>query len=263
MTKKRLSDLLKEEVNKADTPAESAPEPEADAAQAEPEAKPAASKTTSRRASSASRRTSSSRQTGKPARSTRSTKTTGKTTSQKKNDTTAAKTTTPSTPKAKAESTATTTPAIASEAAATPDLAATVKTLEQDLAAAATEKTRLEKVVEGLQKDLDTQQARLFELKDSLDQAEATSKAKADALTKTQAELEDAKKTILQLTEANAKAPVPVKSTPTRRSGIDILPRRPVESASQKHYHRGVPETSVEKSQPNPMLSDADIGWVD
>ncbi len=263
MTKKRLSDLLKEEVNKADTPAASAPDPEADATQAEPEAKPAASKTTSRRASSASRRTSSSRQTSKPARSTRSTKTTGKTASQKQTDTTAAKTTTQSTAQDKAESTATTTPAIAPEVDPSADLTATVKTLEQELAAAAKEKTRLEKVVEGLQKDLDTQQARLFELKDSLDQAEAATKAKAEALVKTQSELDEAKKTILQLTEANAQAPVPAKSTPIRRSGVDILPRRPVDSVSQKHYHRGVPETSVEKSQPNPMLSDADIGWVD
>ncbi|MGB3200538.1 MAG: hypothetical protein WBA99_06530, partial [Nodosilinea sp.] len=134
-----------------------------------------------------------------------------------------------------------------------------LSSLEKDLAAVQTEKARLEKTVAGLQNDLETQQGRLFELKDSLDQAETTAKAKAEALAKTQAELDEAKKTILKLSEA----PAPT-SVPSRISGVDILPRRPVEPKTNRPaYHRGVPDYAIQKGQPNSMLSDADIGWVD
>ncbi|MBE9155860.1 hypothetical protein IQ265_03295 [Nodosilinea sp. LEGE 06152] len=233
MTKKRLSDLLKEEVTKADAPgaaeAEAAPQP-------------------SRRASSA-RRTATSRRTkatSQPAAEPES-----KTEPESKPEPQPE-------PEVAAEPIAPDQPAaaIAPQPPAN-DMADRLSALEKDLAAAQKDKAQLEKTVAGLQKDLETQQGRLFELKDSLDQAETAAKAKADALTKTQAELDEAKKTILKLTETAAPAP-------HRISGVDILPRRPVEpKANRPAYHRGVPDYAIQKGQPNPMLTDADIGWVD
>lgn len=236
MTKKRLSDVLKEEVNKADAP---------DSAAAEAEAAPKPS----RRASSA-RRTATSRRpkaaTSQPATEPEST----------------------SSPEPKPESQPEPKPepqpeldsgadVTAAQSSVQDDLADRLSALEKDLAATQKDKAQLEKTVAGLQKDLETQQGRLFELKDSLDQAETATKAKAEALTKTQAELDEAKKTILKLTEAAAPAP-------HRISGVDILPRRPVEpKANRPAYHRGVPDYAIQKGQPNPMLTDADIGWVD
>ena len=229
MTKKRLSDLLKEEVNKADAP---------DAA-AEAEVAPKAS----RRASSA-RRTASSRRAKATAKSAAEPNPKGKPESK---------------PAPEAEAVASDQPpeAAAVQPPVQNDLADRLSALEKDLAATQKDKAQLEKTVAGLQKDLETQQGRLFELKDSLDQAETAAKAKADALAKAQAELDEAKKTILKLTEAAAPAP-------HRISGVDILPRRPVETKANKPaYHRGVPDYAIQKGQPNPMLSDADIGWVD
>jgi septal ring factor EnvC (AmiA/AmiB activator) len=136
--------------------------------------------------------------------------------------------------------------------------------LEQELAAAKKDNVQLEKSVSGLQKDLETQQGRLFELKDSLAQAEATAKTKTDALAATQSELDEAKQTILKLAAAPAAPAAPAATpTPRRISGVDILPRRPVETQGKPAYHRGVPEYQPQTAQPNPMLTDADIGWVD
>jgi septal ring factor EnvC (AmiA/AmiB activator) len=140
------------------------------------------------------------------------------------------------------------------------DLEQRLAALETELATAKKDNAQLEKTVSGLQKDLETQQGRLFELKDSLAQAEATAKAKADALATTQSELAEAKQTILKLTAAPAPAPPP---TPRRISGIDIVPRRPVETQGKPSYHRGVPEYTPQAEPPNSMLTDADIGWVD
>ncbi|MBE9114078.1 hypothetical protein IQ273_32455 [Nodosilinea sp. LEGE 07298] len=248
MTKKRLSDVLKEEVNKADAP---------DSAAAEVESTPKPS----RRASSA-RRTATSRRTkaatSKPAAE------------PEPKSKPAAEPESKSKPAAEPESKSKPEPQpepqpepdsgadeIAAQASAQADLSDRLSALEKDLAAAQKDKAQLEKTVAGLQKDLETQQGRLFELKDSLDQAETATKAKAEALTKTQAELDEAKQTILKLTEAAAPAP-------HRISGVDILPRRPVEpKANRPAYHRGVPDYAIQKGQPNSMLTDADIGWVD
>ncbi|MGG6238361.1 hypothetical protein ACQ4N7_06940 [Nodosilinea sp. AN01ver1] len=242
MTKKRLSDLLKEEVNKADV--SDAAVPEAEAA-----AKP------SRRASSA-RRTATSRRTKATAKPEAKSKSASKSEpkSEPKPEPIAEAEVAPDQPAA----------AIAPQPSAPDNMTDRLSALEKDLAAsqkdlaaAQKDKAQLEKTVAGLQKDLETQQGRLFELKDSLDQAETTAKAKADALAKTQAELDEAKKTILKLTEAAAPAP-------HRISGVDVLPRRPVEpKANKPAYHRGVPDYAIQKGQPNPMLTDADIGWVD
>lgn len=236
MTKKSLSDLLKEEVNKADAP-DPAAAPPAASDEAAPAVTPKA--TASRRASrSSSSRRTTSRQSAKI----------------ESKATTAAKT------NAAAEAALAQPQVEAVSPVAEVDLAQRVGALEKDLAAAQKDKAQLEKTIAGLQKDLATQQGRLFELKDSLDRAEAATHAKAEALSKTQAELDEAKATILKLAEAPAPA---APSTARRISGVDITPRRPVDTKAKPTYHRGVPEHTPQTGQPNPMLTDADIGWVD
>jgi hypothetical protein len=137
-----------------------------------------------------------------------------------------------------------TTPQPAQPAAESP--ASTIKApdpkileLEAALATSETAKVALEKTVKGLQSDLEVQQARLFELKDSLD--------------KSQAELREAKQTILSLSQVNTPAAAPT----------NIVPRPPASPPSQPGYVRGVPAQVPLGGQPNSMLSDADIGWVD
>jgi hypothetical protein len=233
MTKKRLSDLLKEEVTKAEAPSpEGAPQAGAEAIDSAP--------TPTRQAASSRRSVS------------------GRASSTKTKSSAASKAKTKAAPVATPEP-----PAPEPAAQATPEInpGQRLADLEKALAAAQKDNTRLEKTVAGLQSDLETQQSHLFELKDSLAKAEATAQAKDRALTKAQAELEEAKQTILKLSEA-ATPPVP-KVTPHRISGVDILPRRPVEVKEKPTYRRGVPEYAIQKGQPNPMLSDVDIGWVD
>jgi Tfp pilus assembly protein FimV len=147
----------------------------------------------------------------------------------------------------------------------TPPNEPTSAALEATLAAVQQEKADLEKIVQGLQQDLAAQQSRLFELTDSLDQAQADLKAKTAALQQTEEALAEAKATILKL---SAPAPAPVVPAPSRpaqprRSGGDIIPRQPITGSAHPGYVRGVPTYTSQTEQPNPMLSDADIGWVD
>lgn len=243
MTKERLSDLLKEEVNKAEAPdnvanPKAAADESSDQAQTPAAAspKPAASRRT-KRSTASTRRTATSRQ---PAKATSNATTTPE----------AAKAAAKEPPQA----------GIASPISSDPELTQQVSALEKALAAAQKDNAKLEKTVVSLQKDLETQQGRLFELKDSLAQTEAAAAAKTEALAKTQAELDEAKKTILKLSEVPAPSAPPA---PSRISGVDILPRRPVEAKARPGYKRGVPDYAIQKGQPNPMLTDADIGWVD
>ncbi|MFM7220140.1 MAG: hypothetical protein ACKO21_08000 [Nodosilinea sp.] len=219
MTKKRLSDLLKEEVNKTDS--SQSPDSPPDPGPA-PEAVPASRRSLSRRRGSAAALQSAT-------------------------DATAAAGPDPSPETV-------TTPQPAQPAAESP--ASTIKApdprileLEAALATSETAKVALEKTVKGLQSDLEVQQARLFELKDSLD--------------KSQAELREAKQTILSLSQVNTPAAAPAALPRASRSGGDIVPRPPASPPSQPGYVRGVPAQVPLGGQSNSMLSDADIGWVD
>jgi hypothetical protein len=232
MTKKRLSDLLKEEVTKAESAAESAegaaPSAEAGATPTPDPVAPAAA----RRAAPRPRTTSRGAAAKKTAKAAPAARAKAK-------------------PVPEAASAA---PASPSPAGAETDPSQQVAALQKELTAAQKERSRLEKTIAGLHKDLETQQTRLFELKDSLAQAEAGTKAKDEALAKALAEL------------AEAKQHPAAASQPRRTSGVDILPRPPVDAADTKArpaYRRGVPEYAIQTGQPNPMLSDADIGWVD
>ena len=146
----------------------------------------------------------------------------------------------------------------------TPSNGPTAAELAATLAAVQREKADLETIVQGLQEDLAAQQSRLFELTDSLDQAQADLKAKTDSLQETEEALAEAKATILLSAPAPAPAATaPIRPALPRRSGGDIIPRQPSPGPAQPGYVRGVPTYTPQSDQPNPMLSDADIGWVD
>jgi uncharacterized coiled-coil protein SlyX len=215
MTKKRLSDLLKEEVSKTDPsqPPASPPDPS-------PEPVPVSRRSVSRRRGSAAALQSATEETP-PVEAAPSPK-------------------------------AATTAAVVQPSAEPPVVKAPdprILELETALAASEAAKATLEKTVKGLQSDLEVQQARLFELKDSLD--------------KTQVELREAKQTILNLSQGNAPAAAPTAPSRAIRSGVDIVPRQPATPPRQPGYVRGVPTQVPLGGQSNAMLSDADIGWVD
>lgn len=217
MTKKRLSDLLKEEVSKTDS--SQSPTPPSDPA---PEAVPASRRSLSRRRGSAAALQSA----------TDATEAVGPAPSPKT-------VTTPQPAQSAVEAPA---PAVK-----VPD--PRILELEAALAASEAAKATLEKTVKGLQSDLEVQQARLFELKDSLD--------------KSQAELWEAKQTILSLSQVNNPVAAPVAPPRTSRSGADIVPRTLTSQPTQPGYVRGVPAQVPLGGQSNSMISDADIGWVD
>jgi hypothetical protein len=270
MTKKRLSDLLKEEVNKTELAGEAVPPlPAPDGTTETPaEAVPSA-KDNGTHKMATGRRAATSR------RSTTQRTPASKSTSQTTGRSTAAKSTTAKPSSARAtgrssgakadlsDSPSEATPSAEATASAETSMSLSMAELEAALATTRAEKAALEEMVRGLQANLEAQQARLYELKDSLDKAEIKADTQTKALTKAETALEEARQTILKLTEANAQPSLPTKP-PTRQSGVDILPRQPFQASPQKGYVRGIPSSPpVVSEQPNPMLSDADIGWVD
>lgn len=216
MTKKRLSDLLKEEAGK--TGLTDLPLPDV-STEAEPEVAPESRRSLSRRRGSAAALQSAASQPRSVA----------------------------AVPPPKPETTAQ--PEAGGPSAVTPEGDPRIPELERALAAAEAAKAKLEKTIKGLQVDLAAQQSRLFELKDSLD--------------KSQAELQEAKQTIINLSKASAPPPAPAPQPRANRSGVDIVPRPAPSPPSQPGYRRGVPAQAPLGAQPNSMISDADIGWVD
>ena len=250
MTKKSLSDLLKEEASKADLPGEApGPADSSDPATPAPGVEPIRPPSQSRRKTVSSRaKTPKSTPAKSDGRATAQRKTTVQPKDQPKDQPSAA------TPGAESADTAPSITAPSEPTAA--ELAATLATVQR-------EKADLETMVQGLQQDLAAQQSRLFELTDSLDQTQADLKAKTTALQQTEEVLTEAKATILKLSATAPLAPPAPAPAPLRRSGGDIVPRQPITGPAQPGYVRGVPAYSPQTEQPNPMLSDADIGWVD
>lgn len=223
MTKKRIADLLKEEVEK-----------------------PKASEGRTRKRSSAKSTESDVAKTGasKPA--------------ARKTGAAAAKSTT------KAKRTG-------SSKAETDALNKRIASLEAELSKANAQ-------IEALQEDVETHQARVFELKDELEGAQGDRQKTAIALTKTTAELEDAKQTILKLTEAQekkAKAQAKEESAAAEaeekaEGKTGKKPEKKSLSVRQSRYspYKAIPEYAIRRGAPasgqnNSMMSDDDIGWVD
>ncbi len=247
MTKKRLSDLLKEEASKADTLGEApAPANPSDETTSAPEGETARPPIQSRRKTASSR-----------AKTPKGTSTKGTRRSPAQRETTVQPSHQISPPPPSDET-------ADSALSVTPSNGPTAAELAATLAAVQREKADLETIVQGLQEDLAAQQSRLFELTDSLDQAQADLKAKTDSLQETEEALAEAKATILLSAPAPAPAATaPIRPALPRRSGGDIIPRQPSPGPAQPGYVRGVPTYTPQSDQPNPMLSDADIGWVD
>lgn len=270
MTKKSLSDLLKEEASKADTLGEaSAPANPSD------EMTPAPEGETARQPIQSRRKTASSRAKTPPGTPAKSTPAQGAGRATAKPKTTVQPSDLPSNQPSDSDSPSnqpgSAPPATLPVAEKVDDSSSvpapsgpSTAELEAALATVRQEKADLENMVQGLQQDLAAQQSRLFELTDSFDQAQADLKAKTTSLQQAEEALAEAKATILKL---SAPAPVavtaPKSPAPLRRSGGDIIPRQPSPGPAQPGYVRGVPTYSPQAEQPNPMLSDADIGWVD
>jgi peptidoglycan hydrolase CwlO-like protein len=150
-----------------------------------------------------------------------------------------------------------------------------VKELQTALAAAETREADLQTQVQGLQADLETHQARLFELKDNLEQAQLTTQGKAEELSQVTAELAEAKAVILKMSAAPAPRPAPPEpaspappaaGAPPAPSGRAPLSVR-MPTGSRRGAPRGIPEYAIQRGEKAPvkntMLSDEDIGWVD
>ncbi|MEB3268183.1 MAG: hypothetical protein VKJ09_06565 [Leptolyngbya sp.] len=160
------------------------------------------------------------------------------------------------------------------------DLEQQVTELTTALAAATTREQDLQTQLTGLQADLASQQERLFELKDRLEQAAATTQEKEAALAKATAELAEAKQVILKMTAAPVAPapPSPVAPPPVAPAPAAVPPAAPpaetraplsvrMASPMRRGAARGIPEYAIQRGDKpqvkNTMLSDEDIGWVD
>lgn len=250
MTKKRIADLLKEEVEKSSTatPAGaksaqggSAKASVSKASTAKAAAKPATSKTSASKSASEGAGTS---------------------TNASKS---ASKSVSPASASAKA---AATKPSAVkgADTQAAPDLAPKVAELEAKLNEALQQSTAQ---ISALQGDIDTHQSRIFELKDSLEKAENDGNKKDAQIKKLTTDLEAAKQTIGKLTE-RSKAEVAPTASPATEKAAAQPSDRPSLSIRQSPYsgYKSIPEYAIQRGTPpagqsNSMMSDDDIGWVD
>jgi len=142
--------------------------------------------------------------------------------------------------------------------------------------------------ISALQEDIDTHQSRIFELKDSLKTAENDGKQKDTQLKQISAELEAAKQTILNLTEAAQKAQEASvaeqknnqaktlsrqtlsRQTTAQKASAQSTPSKSLTLQQRRPYssYKSIPEYAIQRGTPaagqsNSMLNDDDIGWVD
>lgn len=227
MTKKRIADLLKEEVEK---PAAGEASPATDGDSAKTRKRAAASQPTAQKAAT---QTKSSKA---PATAT------------------------------KASATKASTAKSATKSTSDRQLTARITELEAAL-------TQSAEKASALQADVDTHQNRIFELKDSLEQAERDRQSQTAQVTKLTAELEEAKQVILKLTEANQQA----KEQASQAEPEAVVPEAPAAKPAERQSlqlrrpytsYKSIPEYAIQRGTPtggqnNSMLSDDDIGWVD
>ena len=256
MTKKRIADLLKEEVEKPDGDGSTTGTAKAPT-ETGPSAK--ASSRTKKRTSSTSR-ASSSKSASTTSSSTRAKSASSKSASKKS----------ASSKSAKADTAAkgNTSKAAASKSETAPvaqDPNPTIKALEISL-------QKANEQIDALQADVSTHQARIFELKDSLQQAENTTKQKDTQLKQLTDELETAKATIRKLTEANReKAAQAADKAAADKAAADKAHRKSLtlqRSRTTYSSYKSIPEYAIQRGTPaggqaNSMMSDDDIGWVD
>ncbi|MGB7247985.1 MAG: hypothetical protein WBC73_03520 [Phormidesmis sp.] len=245
MTKKRIADLLKEEVEK-------------------PATGKAADSNDSEGKATAKKRTAKT--TAKTAAKTPA-KTTAKTAATKTPAKTPAKSAAKSTAKASSAS---------KNSAQENDPVLTSKI--SDLEAALQKSTAQ---ISALQDDIETHQDRIFELKDSLEKAQSESQEKESQLQKLSAELKEAKQVILNLSATHQDAAIPADPSQTKsqitttepaaaKASENASKARQSLSVTRPRYssYKSIPEYAIDRGTPlkgqnNSMMSDDDIGWVD
>ncbi|MEL7502525.1 MAG: hypothetical protein AAFN18_08655 [Cyanobacteria bacterium J06554_6] len=252
MTKKRIADLLKEEVAKSEESGAAA------AAEPKPAPKRTTRKPSTRKASSATKGQTRSRR--KPAAEE--------------------KPAAEATVEVKATELA---GELSTEAA---DISVAAEILKNRISELENQLAAANQKIADLQADVATHQDRVYELKDSLDAAQQDAQKKDADWEKVKAELETAKDTIRQLTaepsspevpqpessqpkssksQLAAKAP-PSEPKPARKiMGADLATDRRTLSARRRSTgSKAIPDYAILRDgQQNSMLSDDDIGWVD
>ncbi|MGB3299190.1 MAG: hypothetical protein WBA76_13040, partial [Phormidesmis sp.] len=144
--------------------------------------------------------------------------------------------------------------------------------------------TKANEQISALQEDVKTHQERVFELKDSLKTAESESSNKDIQVKMLASELNEAKKNVLKLTEANEKAnekaseaasKAAVEKAELAEEAAKKESTKPAErqslslqNAPRRGYYKSIPEYAIQRGTPlagqnNSMMSDDDIGWVD
>ncbi|MEM6715633.1 MAG: hypothetical protein AAF622_11220, partial [Cyanobacteria bacterium P01_C01_bin.147] len=149
------------------------------------------------------------------------------------------------------------------------------------------------------QEDLNKQQERLFELKDTLEQTQKAAKTDANKLKQVTKELAEAKTVILKMTAAaeaasaaSAPAPEPKPAPPVPTAASPELETKPaltvklppgggdiyrgrrlptykstggdIARSRRLPAYKNVPDYAIDHGeQKNKMLSDEEIGWVD
>jgi chromosome segregation ATPase len=262
MTKKRIADLLKEELEK---PAAAGSEThQADGAKSRDRKRPSAQTTPAAEAKSATAKSATAKST--TAKSTTAKSATAKTATAKS---------------ASAASSAQKTPAGKAKPATTSASTAEFTDKIAELGAAL---NRSAEQISTLQADLSTHQSRIFELKDSLQKSERDRQQKDTALAKLSSELEEAKQTILKLTAAQAARQQEAKQSEQAKPESSTAKKpaeKPAEKSAEKpaarpslslrkpySSYKSIPEYAIQRGtsdsgQINSMLSDDDIGWVD
>ena len=146
-----------------------------------------------------------------------------------------------------------------------------VKELEASLASS-------QEQVASLQVDLKDHQDQIFGLKDELTKAQRTATEKETQAANLVQELDYARKTILQLTEANQKAAaeaetkaVEIAKAAAEEKAAAEKAAAEAERASRQSLslrrapsgYKRIPEYAIQRGPSNSMMTDDDIGWVD
>ncbi|MEM6592962.1 MAG: hypothetical protein AAF651_14020 [Cyanobacteria bacterium P01_C01_bin.73] len=249
MPKKRLSDLLREEIDPNHSAQPSTDEatqlPDRAADQSAEQAKPENAAGTAERAP----KSESKSDAPTPARRTRSR--------------TSAKSTAKASPAAKTSSNRGPTKAA---------LETQLAEIDAQLKATSEREQTLIKQVDGLKADMERQQSLIFELKEKLDTAQHDVTAKAEAFSQLTQELETAKQTILKLNEqSQAKAPpqrLARSSLPKTQPQAQQLPKQPLNIRRPTSHPNAkriapLPKYVVQSEPKSSMLTDEEIGWVD
>ena len=129
--------------------------------------------------------------------------------------------------------------------------------LQAELATARQHETALQQQIDQLKADLQQEIDQSDQLIAELDEVKQHVMQKETLLEQVTTELEEAKKVILQLSAANAD---PVTKTAPHRSQP---PQKLMSAKPQRAYLKRLPDYCIQSEPKSTLLSDDDIGWVD